>query len=326
MIRKALVVVALVGVGCGQSFVEDDGPSDATSETPVGMGGDASADAGRDASADAHGDAHSDAGRDSPSDAPTDVPVDAPADAPADTERDAPADTGKDAPADTGRDAPADTGRDAPADTGKDAPADTGKDAPGMDVGVDAPSDTGIGSDAGAPWSPVCLEQEPIPGVTSCANEGLLCEDGLLQYDVGCDLVLECSGGFWVKDSTTASYGCVPDGPNSSECPASYAAITGSVTDSCLVDNLRCQYPEGVCVCSRSLGVVPIMLVDGGVTSTWSCDPGPSCPMPRPRLGATCESSAAMSTTCIYQSCEFAEACVDGYWQQEGVLCAALAQ
>jgi hypothetical protein len=254
VIRKALAIVALAGVGCGQSFVSA-GPSDATSDTPVGSG-------------------------------------------------------------DAGGDASVDSGRDAIADAGTDGSG-------GMDVGADAPADSG--GDAGPPWSPVCPVVHPT-GAGACLNVGALCEyarvvyDNKLQYDVGCDLLYKCVAGAWSETSLANEYGCVPDAPNATSCPTSYGAITSATNDKCSDDNLRCEYPEGVCVCSPPMGGPA--LLDAEAILLWSCNPSAGCPMPRPRLGASCSTTLS----CTYQSCEFGESCIDGYWQQGGVACVSAGQ
>jgi hypothetical protein len=203
-------------------------------------------------------------------------------------------------------------------DAGPDSPgpSETGTDSPPpppSDAGPDAP----IPQDSSAPWSPICPVDQPAIG-SACSLpsgmdiEGTLCEYGKLQFDPGCDTVLTCNEGHWANAESESS--CSPDGPNSAQCPATYAD-TMDDGGACSDDNLHCAYPEGVCVCSMGFGG-PIE-IDGG--STWSCNPGAGCPVPRPRLGAACTAS---NQSCQYLSCQFAETCQDGYWQGEFEGCA----
>ena len=133
---------------------------------------------------------------------------------------------------------------------------------------------------------------------------------------ISCDVVLACTAGAWTRDTDFSSSACQLDAPNSSSCPNTYVALAASPAGSCSVDNLRCEYPDHVCVCARSLGG-PVELVDAG--ETWSCNPGTGCPMPRPRLGATC---AINNQACTYQSCDFEETCLNGYWNGQEAACA----
>jgi hypothetical protein len=196
-----------------------------------------------------------------------------------------------------------------------DGGADTGRDAP-PEGGADSPVPEG---DAGKPWSPVCPDEEPkLGGACSMPQKmdtpAVLCEYGKLQYDPACDAIYQCEGGTWSKGYTEGA-ACQPDGPNSASCPSTYADITGIDGGACEDDNLRCEYPQGVCSCAKGFGG-PIM-PDGG--TTWFCNPGPGCPMPRPRLGSACSGS---SQICGYLTCEFGESCTDGFWQGEFEGCA----
>jgi hypothetical protein len=181
----------------------------------------------------------------------------------------------------------------------------------GHDSSADAPpSDTG--QDAAKTWSPVCPEEPPAVGSPCSPTDGrdspeLLCEYGTPQYDPSCDTVLTCQSGTW-QVAPTAPTKCQPDGPNPSSCPATWADVNGEAGVSCSVAGLRCEYPQGVCTCATSFGG-PIE-VDAG--TRWFCDPPPGCPMPRPRLGASC---SGPSTPCEYFPCSFAEECSGGYWQ-----------
>jgi hypothetical protein len=199
-----------------------------------------------------------------------------------------------------------------------DGGSDSGSDALGDGGGPDAPAaDTGP-PDAGKRWSPICPEDEPKPG-TACSipeqrdGRWVWCEYGKLQYDVSCDAVYQCQAGAWTMSFPPGP--CQPDGPNAPSCPSTYSALQGIERGACSDDDgLRCEYPQGVCVCSTGIGGPSE--IDAG--AYWSCNPGPSCPMPRPRLGASCSGSSY----CQYLTCEFGEACVDGFWQGELEGCA----
>jgi hypothetical protein len=195
-----------------------------------------------------------------------------------------------------------------PSDGSPDASGNDSSDDAATDAATDAPIINDAGGDAAPPWSPVCPTEQPAPGSACSASASVECEYGRLQYDIGCDLVLECTDGVW-QSATLGPSSCQPDGPNSAACPASLP--TGVCND----NNLRCEYPEGVCQCSAGFGG-PIEL-DGGLS--WFCNPGKGCPMPRPRLGSSC---ATGDQNCTYLTCEFAEDCQDGYWQGQFEACA----
>ena len=192
--------------------------------------------------------------------------------------------------------------------------------AGGGDGGRDSPGTDGPIADTGTPWSPVCPEGEPTPG-TPCTlspskdSAPALCEYGQLNYDPSCDAVYQCQAGVWSKASSVGGT-CQPDGPNPSSCPATYADIQEDEAGTCAQAGLRCEYAEGVCLCSAGFA---IEIPDGG--TTWSCNPGPGCPMPRPRLGSSCTSS---NMSCTYLTCDFSESCTDGYWQGQFEACAGV--
>ena len=194
-------------------------------------------------------------------------------------------------------------------DAGSDAGAEASIDAPGPDSGADAsPSDAA--HDSGKPWSPVCPEAAPAVGSPCTPPDSmdvpeLLCEYGGPQFDPSCDTVVTCQSGTWQVANIGPS--CQPDGPNPAACPASYAGATGS-DSSCSAAGTRCEYPQGVCICSTGFGG-PIEI---DASTRWYCDPPPGCPMPRPRLGSSCSGT---STTCEYSPCDFAEQCSGGFWQ-----------
>jgi hypothetical protein len=176
----------------------------------------------------------------------------------------------------------------------------------------DAPThaDAPVADDASPPWSPVCPTIAPVVGAT-CANEGVTCEYGLLQYDVACDTVFQCENGAWSKFDTFMP--CVPDRPNSATCPSTLANVPQG--GACGPTGLSCAYPEGVCSCEMQFGPI---IADGGEGATWTCNPGQGCPMPRPRLGSPCTSN----TSCTYESCDYGQSCQGGAWQAEEEGCA----
>jgi len=197
---------------------------------------------------------------------------------------------------------------------GSDASSPDG--SPDATPGTDGSPPSDGATDGDQPWSPICPEDQPTIG-SACSmtpprdSPEILCEYGELQYDPGCDTVLTCEEGTW-QNAFGPSETCQPDGPNSSSCPATYGDIDGG--GSCTDNGLRCEYPQGVCTCSAGFGG-PVIL-DGG--TSWYCNPGPGCPMPRPRLGSSCTGNQQ----CTYQTCQFGESCTGGYWQGEFEGCA----
>jgi hypothetical protein len=188
--------------------------------------------------------------------------------------------------------------------------ADAEPDVPGRGGGRDASLDSPAG-DAGAdrgtdapppPWSPVCPHDQPTSG-SACTREGLDCEYGKIQYDVGCDTVLICMDGEWMRDDAYVPFGCVPDGPTAAGCPPSPKDLSTTDAGDCSGDASWCAYPQAVCQC-----------LPGLESSYWGCNPGGSCPMPRPRLGAAC---SAPGENCTYLGTEYIQICQGGYWQAE---------
>ena len=190
------------------------------------------------------------------------------------------------------------------------------------DAIADAAADAG-GKDAeseDASWSPDCPGSDLPPKVGSaCSKEGLQCEYLRLEYlykveyDVACDILMECSNGAWANASISPNK-CKPDSPNSTACPPSYGKIANGGT--CDDNGLRCAYATGVCTCADSLGG-PITTIDAG--ATWGCNPGPGCPMPRPRLGSACSTPQ----NCTYEACVYEETCgMSGIWQGTETVCA----
>jgi hypothetical protein len=194
-------------------------------------------------------------------------------------------------------------------DGGSDAATDSALEG----GGPDATGPDGSSVDTGKSWSPVCPENEPVVG-SACSipdprdSPGLWCEYGKIQYDVSCDTAYQCQEGVWTKSNPLPRSTCQPDGPNAPSCPATYGDLQAIPGAACTSDGLRCEYPQGVCSCARSFGGP----IEPDAGTTWFCNPGADCPMPRPRLGASCSGSGQ---NCQYLTCEFGEACVDGYWE-----------
>jgi len=203
-----------------------------------------------------------------------------------------------------------------------DAGEDARVDATGGDASPDA-SSRDAETDA-AKWSPECPATAPIAGA-ACSIDGLQCEYPRLkylyqlQYDVACDIVVQCTGGTWGDVSITPT-ACNPDSANSTACPAKFDDIQNGGSCPASDKGLRCEYAAGVCVCAAALGG-PVTVLDAGVS--WGCDPGSGCPMPRPRLGSACSTGQ----TCTYETCAFAESCAkSGVWQGVETACAVSQQ
>jgi hypothetical protein len=195
---------------------------------------------------------------------------------------------------------------------GQDAGHDshTPDDASHADVRPPPASDAHGALDALGPWSAVCPVTAPTVNGT-CTNEGVTCEYGSLQYDIACDTVLQCENGTWQTFEMAGA--CTPDMPNPATCPSTYAAIDQG--GACSPSGETCAYADGVCNCEVFFGGVEV----GDAGPTWVCNPGPGCPMPRPRLGSPCTGN----TSCTYETCSFGESCQDGAWQGEFEGCAS---
>lgn len=178
--------------------------------------------------------------------------------------------------------------------------------------GHDAPS----GNDSGPGWSPVCPATIPTIGST-CTQETVQCEYGKAWWNVSCDQVVQCDNGRWAGYQATFEP-CTPEpGPNSSACPADFAAVQQG--SACTDTSLSCQYSQGTCACQVPLGG-PILLDGGG--GSWGCTPEPGCPVPRPRLGSAC---SLEGTTCTYEECAYGQTCINGTWQSQPEGCAEAA-
>ncbi len=188
------------------------------------------------------------------------------------------------------------------------------------DAGVDGPvGDDCLDCDANPPPppydggpGPACPATQPADG-TPCTRESLECEYGQSQYP-GCDVIVQCSAGFWGTAFGPAGY--CPTGPNPDGCPASMSDVSGGGA-TCTSQGLSCHYALGQCYCGDIFG--PPQQQDGG-TYTWSCDdPGPGCPQPRPRVGSSCTQEGQ---SCNYFICAWSQQCTGGVWQAQPEGCA----
>jgi hypothetical protein len=117
------------------------------------------------------------------------------------------------------------------------------------------------------------------------------------------------SGTSWVFQAK-GTY-CSP-GPN---CPTS---VTEGGTCSAAI---YCDYANRRCACEAPLGGP----VTGTMALSWACQDAtpPSCPLPRPRLGAACTAAGVL---CNYGACTIPggvdETCNNGIWVLANVKCA----
>ena len=187
-------------------------------------------------------------------------------------------------------------------------------DAPPADAGgSDGGGSTDVGVGDAAPWSPDCPATVPVAG-SECGHEsGLQCEYGDAWWSVSCDTVMECQSGAWAKFQPSYEQCTSEPGPNSTECPATFADVPQGA---CSQTGLRCEYPQGQCTCQVLLGG-PVQ-IDGG-SPDWQCVPGMGCPFPRPRLGVSCSSEGQ---SCTYEECSYGEICQGGIWQADEEGCA----
>jgi hypothetical protein len=191
------------------------------------------------------------------------------------------------------------------------ATGDNDGSTPGSDAGSDGGGSPDTGSnDTGSPDSgpTFCPAKPPTKG-GKCSPDGIECEYGS-NPNADCNELFDCTGSGWTN--ATPKLACAPQ----SDCPASYASITGHKTCPASELDLTCAYPLGTCICSD--GELP---VSGG--PFWNCVPATAtCPSPRPKLGSACTEDG---TTCDYGACEGGTAieCKAGYWQMAEFGCPA---
>jgi hypothetical protein len=160
-----------------------------------------------------------------------------------------------------------------------------------------------------------CPATAPAPG-SSCTIEDLQCEYGQSEYP-GCDKIVQCSSGAWGGLLGPPS---LCPGPNPAGCPATMADATGSCQPGSGGFAFSCYYATGGCYCGSLGGPVGVE-PDGAVApADWQCDnPGPGCPLPRPRIGTACTLEGTM---CNYLECNFAQTCMGGVWMDQETGCA----
>jgi hypothetical protein len=153
-------------------------------------------------------------------------------------------------------------------------------------------------------WSPVCPNDQPAPGTPCTAQQArVICEYSNTERAACGDATVACVRGEWVPNGAM----CLPPpGANPPACPSSFPASIAVTACPASGPPFTCIYPEGLCDCGYE------MLVS---TQTWSCYREPGC-LPRPRLGAACDGADRAPTSCTYQTCDYVQGCVDGYWQQ----------
>ncbi len=176
-----------------------------------------------------------------------------------------------------------------------------------------APSDGGNGGNnfgAGTPWSPVCPDALPALGspctpTHTAAPVPVACEYGDAWWDVACDTVVTCDGGWTI--ATPAGTQCTPKpGRNPASCPSSL----GALPHACASGSPTCYYGTVTCFCQ--IEGLPYPPPDAGMF--WSCDvPQGACPAVRPRLGAACSNDGLLCNT---GGGLFGEECLGGFWQQ----------
>lgn len=190
----------------------------------------------------------------------------------------------------------------------------TGDDAGDASPGDASPAPDGSPTRDASPPSGPCPAQAPALG-SACADEDLQCEYGQSEYPA-CDTVVQCSSGSW----QSYPMGGVCPAPNPSSCPPTMAAANGSSCDPGPYGATSCFYPTGGCYCGSLGGPIPIEPDGGYPPQTWFCDdPGPGCPLPRPRIGSTCTDEGV---SCQYLQCNFAQSCTGGVWVSQPEGCA----
>jgi hypothetical protein len=178
---------------------------------------------------------------------------------------------------------------------------------PGSDSSSDAPVP---GTDSSVPPGGFCPSTLPTSDA-ACSPVGLVCEYGS-NPNSQCDMLYGCTSSGW-SDETTKS--ACP----TTECPASYASVSGPSQDHpCTVNGAECSYPtQGTCLCTSDPGGLP---TTGG--PLWECTAATAmCPSPRPRLGSACSTEGA---SCDYGACTggIEIVCKGGYWlRDEMVAC-----
>jgi hypothetical protein len=167
-------------------------------------------------------------------------------------------------------------------------------------------------ADAGAPPG-ISPCPAGVPAAGSLCQQPLGCEYGS-DPDLRCDTVANCLHGAWMVAPPASGAAC--ESVLSPSCPPSHAALRAQ--DACDAVGASCAYSEARCACAATCGHVGFEAPDGAVSTRWCCldaPPGPSCPSPRPRLGAPCDTEGQI---CDYGDCSgnVAVECSLGTWQR----------
>ena len=182
----------------------------------------------------------------------------------------------------------------------------SGSSSSGMSSGMSSGSQGDAGGQDGGGGAIPCPTSAPAPGtLCTAAQAGLTCEWGTASVPE-CDPMATCTNGAWAF-APKAGADCAAESACPQTAPKSGTSCTGLSGTYCDYDygNGATQYR---CACTS--GAEVSMLV------SWICqDPGATCPMPRPRLGTACMSSAQV---CGYGLCTSIpngnqEGCPTGY-------------
>jgi len=193
-----------------------------------------------------------------------------------------------------------------------------GSTASGGDAGHtrDAGHERDSGADSGNTTG--CPTAQPSAG-SACESPTLSCEYGS-DPAISCDTVMTCEGTAWKQTQAPATSGCSKT--NSAACPATFAAATGPMGQSCGAP-VSCYYTEARCSCQQvCLGACGAPIDVGPAPLTWVCDipTTTGCPIPRPRLGTSCTVDPLV---CDYGGCEgnLTMQCQAGTWLAIGSEC-----
>ena len=171
--------------------------------------------------------------------------------------------------------------------------------------------DSSPGNDAGT----YCPSTVPANN-SACSKNGLWCEWGN-DPNMSCNTTAQCANGSWI---VMEGADCLTP-PNPSSCPATFASVPAGELCGNLVGT-TCQYEKGMCGCAvPSGGPYP---EDAAAVARWYCDsPAAGCPMPRPKLGTSCNSEGLQ---CDYSPCTLPTGaslvCQGGAWENQPFGCA----
>lgn len=195
-----------------------------------------------------------------------------------------------------------------------------------------APSDAALATDVPAN-APDCPAGQP-PDEGTCSKEGLHCEYGN-DFNALCNTIVSCRGGHWGRESTLSEPRCpsgLPTLPaNAANCPASPSALPPGACG----PTTTCEYADAVCTCGTHCRTVPlpepVCDADAGVTTrccdassnTWGCFRGLRyCASPRPRVGSSCNGTAAPCAVGPVDECgQAALRCESGTWSLSRPTC-----